>query len=269
MSVRNYLNIPSGSGEVVDLDELQNLADDLTETLSVYPLDTFLVTNSLTYCTTTNSSATITEYSSYSATINADLGYMMNNAVVEVLMDNVDITNDVYTQLSQMTGSIYIPIVTGNIVINIIAAVYVGSVVVNETIAATTIKSFQNSMGYSTNAGHPLYSTNDYQIDFEGSGTAPYISSTPIRIYRGSTLKFQLGYNGIGLRKVIIYCSASNYMGNNLTIYGNGLMQTNTSDYTITLTPNAGETSIGVVNGSGGSTQIRFNSIYIEYEKQA
>lgn len=63
-----------------------------------------------------NGTTVATEGGSYTATIKADTGYSLDDAVITVMMDGVDVTADVYSN-----GGIYIPVVTGDIVITISA----------------------------------------------------------------------------------------------------------------------------------------------------
>lgn len=71
---------------------------------------TYSITNNLTNCTSNNSSVSVSENSSYSATITANSGYNLSS--VSVTMGGNDITSDVYSN-----GNISISSVTGNIVI--------------------------------------------------------------------------------------------------------------------------------------------------------
>lgn len=73
--------------------------------------NTYTITNTLTNCTNSNSSTSVTKGSSYTGTITADIGYKLSN--VTVTMGGVDITSNVYAN-----GSINIPSVSGDIIIN-------------------------------------------------------------------------------------------------------------------------------------------------------
>lgn len=83
----------------------------------------YTITNNLTNCTTSNDSSTITEGSSYSAIIVANQGYSLEGATVSIFMGGNDVTNLYYTG-----GSINIPNVTGNLVINVTAVTSVSSI---------------------------------------------------------------------------------------------------------------------------------------------
>ena len=99
-------------GRSVNFTPLDNALDDLDLTLGVYR--SFSVANTLTNCTTSNSSITTGECSIYSATITANSGYTLVGASVQIIMDNTDITNAVYSN-----GAITINGVSGNLEINI------------------------------------------------------------------------------------------------------------------------------------------------------
>ena len=76
----------------------------------------FTITNTLTNCTSSNSATSINYGSQYSATITANSGYTLENAVVTVTMDGVDVTSTAYNN-----GVISISSVTGSLVITIVA----------------------------------------------------------------------------------------------------------------------------------------------------
>lgn len=74
----------------------------------------YTITNNLTNCTTSNTTTTIEENSSYSATITANNGYILGTVVIT--MGENDITSSSYAD-----GVITIENVTGDIIINITA----------------------------------------------------------------------------------------------------------------------------------------------------
>lgn len=132
-------NLGGGS---VNFTSLDNALDDMDLTLGVYR--SFSVTNTLTNCTTSNSSITTGECSIYSATITANSGYTLNGASVSITMNGVDITSTTYNN-----GVITISGVSGNIVI-VISAVSSGSPIygvswVNDT--TTTMTRTDDSVG--------------------------------------------------------------------------------------------------------------------------
>lgn len=71
---------------------------------------TYTITNNLTHCTNTNSSTSINENDSYTATITPNTNYKLSNAAIT--MGETDITNTAYTN-----GTIFIEHVTGNVII--------------------------------------------------------------------------------------------------------------------------------------------------------
>ena len=86
----------------------------ITVTTSLIPPNTYSVTNKLTQCTSNNTSVTVMEGQSYTATITANSGYTINSIVVK--MGNIDISSSVVSK-----NIITIAKVTGNIVITAIA----------------------------------------------------------------------------------------------------------------------------------------------------
>lgn len=82
----------------------------------VAPTTNYTITNNLTNATNSNTAATVTEGSSYSATITANSGYTLST--VKVTMGGTDITSSAYSN-----GAINIASVTGNIVVTATAVV--------------------------------------------------------------------------------------------------------------------------------------------------
>lgn len=76
----------------------------------------YTVTNTLTNCTSNNSTTSIRKGSAYSATITTNSGYSLVGANVSVIMGGIDKTQTAYNN-----GIITIPEVTDNITINVIA----------------------------------------------------------------------------------------------------------------------------------------------------
>lgn len=76
---------------------------------------TFTVTNDLTLCTSNNDATTATEFTSYSATLTPDTGYVLDT--VSVMMGGSDVTSSVYSN-----GVINISSVTGDISITVVAS---------------------------------------------------------------------------------------------------------------------------------------------------
>ena len=76
----------------------------------------YIITNTLTNCTSNNSKTSIRKGSAYSATITANSGYSMAGATVSVTMGDTDITSTAYSD-----NAITIAEVTGNLIISISA----------------------------------------------------------------------------------------------------------------------------------------------------
>lgn len=76
----------------------------------------YSVTNTLTNCTSSNSTTSIRKGSAYSATITANSGYSMGGATVSINMGGTDITSTAYSD-----NAITISEVTGNLTISISA----------------------------------------------------------------------------------------------------------------------------------------------------
>lgn len=88
----------------------------LDEKYSVISGVTYTITNNLTNAKNSNSVTRVVENDTYTAEITASSGYELET--VTITMNGVDITSEAYTD-----GVITIPIVTGNIVITVVAVV--------------------------------------------------------------------------------------------------------------------------------------------------
>lgn len=77
----------------------------------------YTITNNLTNCATDNSTVSVVEGGSYSATLTADEGYTLDGASVSVVVNGEDVTDTAYSD-----GVITIANVTGNVVITATAA---------------------------------------------------------------------------------------------------------------------------------------------------
>lgn len=109
---------------------------------------TYTVTNNLTNVSTSNTTASVTEGNSYSATLVANSGYELKS--VTVTMGGSNVTSTVYNN-----GSINITSVTGNVVITAVA---------EETVTATYLNLVPTAQS--------LDSTSPYGSDYNGDGVA-------------------------------------------------------------------------------------------------
>ena len=88
----------------------------------------WIVTNTLSNCTTSNPSGSVKKGESYTATIMPNTGYTLANASVIVTMNGVDITSTVYSNgvisIASVTGDLSITISASALVISRISANY-------------------------------------------------------------------------------------------------------------------------------------------------
>ena len=115
-----YDKVQEKGGTIPANKNLQNLTNAINSLEAVNNISSeyqsFSVTNTLTGCINSNSSATSSEFASYTGTITAIRGYTITGASVSITMGGVNITSTAYNN-----GVISIPNVTGNIVITISA----------------------------------------------------------------------------------------------------------------------------------------------------
>lgn len=104
--------LTKGTSTITVLYKDKTATFNVTVTEKTTSTTTYTITNNLTNATNSNSSTSITEGSSYTATITASTGYKLN--VITITMGGTDITNTVYSN-----GNISISNITGNIIITV------------------------------------------------------------------------------------------------------------------------------------------------------
>lgn len=151
---------------------------------------TWQVTNNLTNCTSSNADTSVTKGTSYSATITAAAGYVMDGANVSITMGGTNVTNSVYSN-----GVISIPAVTGALVITISAAA--------KTVSSINAVYTQSGTVYTTDSLDSLKddlvvtatysdSSTDTVIDYTLSGTLTAGTSVITVTYGGETDTFNV-----------------------------------------------------------------------------
>ena len=158
----------------------------------------YTVTNTLTNCTSNNSTTSIRKGSAYSATITADSGYQMKGATVSITMGGTDITETAYSD-----KTITIAAVTGNIVINITAPAITGPQWVETTNPPASDYYQQLSPGtdiiYATNIRGTASSTSSNVIAKSSDGVSwENITVSDSALYDGNGVNepFVFGDNG-------------------------------------------------------------------------
>ena len=169
----------------------------------------YSVTNTLTNCTSNNSTTSIRKGAAYSATITADSGYQMSGATVSITMGDTDITGTAYSD-----KTITIAAVTGNTVINITAPAITGPQWV-ETTNPPTYAFYQQlspatDIIYATNIRGTASSTESNVIAKSSDGVSwENITVTDSALYDGygGNEPFVFGDNG-----TVIYPSSAYYV---------------------------------------------------------
>lgn len=169
----------------------------------------YTVTNTLTNCTSNNSTTSIRKGSAYSATITADSGYQMKGATASITMGGTDITETAYSD-----KTITIAAVTGNIVINITAPAITGPQWVETTNPPASEYYQQLSPGtdiiYATNIRDTATSTSSNVIAKSSDGVLwENITVPDSALYDGygGNEPFVFGDNG-----TVIYPSSAYYV---------------------------------------------------------
>ena len=160
----------------------------------IVPPQEYAVTNTLTGCTNSNTTTTITGGDTYYATITANNGYTLNGATIVIKMGGTEVTALYYAD-----GIINIPDVSGNIEITITAAVYVPSYtnVLPLAVDPSTKSGVWDGKGYRNGAyassAKPYYGT-DAACFCTG---AIAVQSSDVIYVRGATLE-GAGHNRLG-----------------------------------------------------------------------
>lgn len=165
----------------------------MTDTISVTVTavaGTYTVSNHLTGCTSSNSATTITEGSSYTATITANSGYTLTGATASVTVGGNTVPG------AYSNGTISIANVTGDIVITVTAAARTvssisavfnqGNNVVYTTDSLNSLKQYLTVTATYSDSGSETVS--DYTL----SGTLEEGTSTITASYGGKTTTFDV-----------------------------------------------------------------------------
>ena len=137
----------------------------------------YTVTNTLTNCTSNNSATTVTQGTSYTATITANDGYTLDGATVSVTMGGTDITSTAYAD-----GVVTIASVTGDIVVTVSAVV--GKKTINGTwVFNSTLVGEALSIDETVNFSDSSYSYNRVTVTGTGGGDSD-LHSLRMEYYR-------------------------------------------------------------------------------------
>lgn len=198
----------------------------------------YTVTNTLTNCTSNNSTTSIRKGSAYSATITANSGYQMSGATVSITMGDTDITGTAYSD-----KTITISEVTGNIAINITAPAITGPQWIETTNPPTS--GYYRQLSPATDI---IYATNI-------RGTA---SSTSSNVIAKSS-------DGVSWENITVSDSAlyDGYGGNEPFVFGdNGTVIYPSSAYYVFYSNTSNITSWTKVNVGTGSTSQTLTSAF-------
>lgn len=144
----------------------------------------YIVTNTLTNCTTSNSVATVGKNSAYNATITANSGYELSGVIVT--MGGVDITSTAYSN-----GVITISSVTGDIAIIASATAKPTYTYTNQVpISVDTDRSIFNGKGW---IGYTRLSSSGTTKDSDYSSVTGFIPATSGAVIRTKGVKFNSG----------------------------------------------------------------------------
>lgn len=196
------------------------------------------VTNTLSNCTTSNSSTKIPKDTSYSAVITPDTGYTLNDASIYVEMGGVDITNTAYAN-----GTITIGQVTGDVSIVISA---LGSIVWDYTdgdngVVATSVSTTSGSSKPSATFA------SDGLVLTSGTSTAWAWAQAWIVLPNGVSLA------GKKTTVEVEYSSVASPAANSSVNVFSGSPETTTRIYTQT---SSGHLITKVVGGTGGANNF-------------
>lgn len=157
---------------------------------SLYSDNTWLITNVLTGCATSNNATSILKNNSYVATITANEGYTLDGATISITMGENDVTNLYYS-----SGSINIPNVTGDLVITVSAVSNVsyitatfdqGEDIIYDTDSLDVLNQYLTVRAFYDNSESIILDYTEYEL----SGTLTAGTSTITVSYGGKTTTF-------------------------------------------------------------------------------
>ncbi len=150
------------------------------------------VFNSLSNCTSSNMSGSVAKGASYTATIEANLGYTLTGATVLITMNDVDITSSVYSngtiQIASVTGDLNITIIAVELAVTRINAVYTQSRTVYTDDDLDSLKDDTVVTATFSNGSTSVISSSEYNL----SGTLTAGTSTITVSYKTVTTTFNV-----------------------------------------------------------------------------
>lgn len=171
------------------------------------------ITKSLSHCSLSNAAVTVDSGDSYSATITAASGYILDT--VTILMGNTDITSSVY---NSSTGTIYIASVSGNLsivasaseiavaLLSISASYNSGDAIIRTSNALNDLKNYLTVTAFYDDSSSSVLSAGDYTLSGTlalASGEYDVSAQTITVSYEGKTATFSVAvYNDITQSKV-------------------------------------------------------------------
>lgn len=165
--------------------------DAFNVTVTAAPMS-FVVTNNLTGCTTSNSATSVLENSSYTAVITASSGYTLVGATVSITMGGQDITTSAYSggiiSINSVTGALVISVSAVAVVLNSISAVYTQSGTVYDTDTLDSLKADLVVTAHYSDSSSQTVPAADYTL----SGTLTAGTSTITVSYGGKTTTFNV-----------------------------------------------------------------------------
>ena len=148
------------------------------------------ITNTLTHCSSSNASASVTKNGSYSATITASTGYTLTGASVSITMGGNDITNTAYNNgtisIASVTGALVITITAAAKTVSSISAVYTQSGTVYDIDSLDSLKTDLVVTATYTDSSTSTIPNTDYTL----SGTLTDGTSTITVTYQTQTTTF-------------------------------------------------------------------------------
>lgn len=187
---RNYCTL-SNNGKTLTIDTKNYLMGDIVINATAAAVTTYTITNNLTNCTNSNPATNIEQGNSYSATITANSGY---------LIDNVTCTMGGVSQ-PVVNGVISIASVTGNIIINATASVPVSytNILRTEAQSADNTSIYNNGLGYKN--GYYISGANESANSADClTGFIPYAAnSSDVLYFKGVTADLSASHSRIQL----------------------------------------------------------------------
>lgn len=248
--------------------------DAFNVTVTAAPMS-FVVTNNLTGCTTSNSATAVLENTSYTAVITASSGYTLVGATVSITMGGNDITTSAYSggiiTINSVTGALVISVAAVAVVLSSISAVYTqGNRTVFSNDSLDSLKPYLVVTATYSDSSTETVSADDYTLN----GTLVAGTSTITVSYGGKTDTFDVTVTEFVIPSGYTrydYIEKKTTSANKVAISNLIILNAIPNVHTLSLEAYLGKKTTGIYTGPAtiGARPTSYNDSYAIYENEA